>query len=612
MTKKYAVFLMTSADNGHAVYKRLYSHSLKRLWHAKTGEAVIAALDREMLVSSTFSHDGLSGAVFQPGPAAAGKTEPEIRRVLGNPAKNSANRTGNFVVEDGEYLIQEDRYPLTKFSGGKSAISKKQTSEKPQTHLGIVPQLMSRADLLRLVRQCAAPPDAAELVTLLLVAKAVARENAALADVLAILRRPRPIISITCPVKGFEEQFVALLDRGFILTGAVVRSNGYESFDRGELKANLNGKNQRRITCFQGNDCAPAHLDSWTMKAAVRNRPILCVGESAGVLPPKFVIAADLRLNCGPLTPELLRDTITAILGDLPDDALAAVDCSGLDLVDVAVAMRPGNTPRRAATLLKELAADKQNDHAQSGSADRRTASGKKDKRGEAVGSGSEKFMPEPMTEPTQHSRVPSIETLSGYGDAAVWATNLKSDLEDWRAEDLSWNELPSKILLSGPPGTGKTFFARALCNSLQLPLFCTSVSTWLRPGHLGDVISRMNKAFEEAQSSGPAILFIDEIDGIGARLDPSRDHADYWNALVNTLLEILDGVTSLNGVIVVGATNRPAHIDPALLRAGRLMPHIEVGLPDTAALTGILRHHLGDDLDAVVTSAPGLPSESP
>ena len=117
---------------------------------------------------------------------------------------------------------------------------------------------------------------------------------------------------------------------------------------------------------------------------------------------------------------------------------------------------------------------------------------------------------------------------------------------------------MSTKLLLSGPPGTGKTMFARSLCNSLQVPMFTTSVATWLEPGYLGDVFMRIKRAFSEVVAHQPAILFIDEIDGIGRRTDFTRDYADYWNALVNCLLELLDGAARTTGVIVVGATNAP------------------------------------------------------
>lgn len=119
--------------------------------------------------------------------------------------------------------------------------------------------------------------------------------------------------------------------------------------------------------------------------------------------------------------------------------------------------------------------------------------------------------------------------------------------------------------------------------------------------GHLGDVLLRMKTAFEEAASHAPIILFIDEIDSIGRRQDPSRDYADYWNAVVNQLLELMDGAVKQEGIIIVGATNRPDDIDEALVRSGRLETHVRISKPDTDALTGILAHHLGPDLDGVL-----------
>jgi cell division protease FtsH len=74
------------------------------------------------------------------------------------------------------------------------------------------------------------------------------------------------------------------------------------------------------------------------------------------------------------------------------------------------------------------------------------------------------------------------------------------------------------QLLLSGPPGTGKTTFARALCNTLELPLIATSVARWLETSHLGDVLAAIGATFDHVSQVSPCILFIDEIDNIGSR----------------------------------------------------------------------------------------------
>ncbi|AKI02682.1 ATPase family protein associated with various cellular activities (AAA) [Hoeflea sp. IMCC20628] len=193
---------------------------------------------------------------------------------------------------------------------------------------------------------------------------------------------------------------------------------------------------------------------------------------------------------------------------------------------------------------------------------------------------------------------------MAGYGDAQTWALDLKIDLGAYKNKEVEWSDLSSRLLLSGPPGTGKTTFAKALCNTLQVPLIATSVARWLEASNLGDVLAAINATFEHASKAAPCILFVDEIDNIGSRGGSDRHHDDYWSSLVNRVLELLDGAAKTEGVIVVGATNRPDKIDPALLRSGRLEKHIVIPTPDTNALVKIIAHHLGGDLDALLNSS--------
>lgn len=205
-----------------------------------------------------------------------------------------------------------------------------------------------------------------------------------------------------------------------------------------------------------------------------------------------------------------------------------------------------------------------------------------------------------PHNETKPGPSLPTIDDLSGYGEVAVWAKALMADLKAYKNGEIEWQDVDRGAVISGPSGTGKTLFAQVLAASCDVPLHAHSLMQWQAKGHLGDLLGAMRKAFDKAAASAPCILFLDEVDSFGSRGSFSAQNEHYCSEVVNGLLECLDGVGKRAGVVVIGATNLPERIDPALLRPGRMGRHLRVELPDAQARIGILRHHLGDAMPGI------------
>lgn len=205
----------------------------------------------------------------------------------------------------------------------------------------------------------------------------------------------------------------------------------------------------------------------------------------------------------------------------------------------------------------------------------------------------------------------PTLHELSGYGDAQAWGLELAEDLAEWKAGALAWDAVDRGILLSGAPGSGKTSYAAALARTCGVPLILGSAARWQAAGHLGDMLKAMRRAFSEAVRQAPAVLLIDEFDAFSSRDDRIGGNDNYHRQVINALLELLDGGQSHEGVVVIGATNYPDVIDPALLRAGRLERHFAIPLPDEMARKDIFRFYLrgnltDETLDGIVSASDG------
>lgn len=579
--------------------QRLAQHLLRRLHHHAETDAIARTTGAELLTKRRVPVAGHWVSVFAAGPLAAGRSETEIVRIL-----DRLRRAGS-ISRDDDVSAEDDLAVAFDASG--------QAADHGDTKL-------DAASLLRAVRQSAEPLRAADVATMLLVARSIAMSATPLGEILEALRLPAPIITITGRVAGFEAAFLDLLEGGLILPGTVSVCRGDSLMRDYEFRFSHVPDPRWRVVVFAGSELNPedhARTARQVALAAQSRYPILGICEDEIRLPGPLRQAARINLVCGPLDMGLVRETMGIVLGEVPQGSLPHDHASVLTLADLALAIRPGTSAKRALAILDGLArmrlVSAAGDEDDSGGSSRKEAgrmesggtTAKKSKSGRgSPGSGSERIEPTVPTGTNTDRFISRVEMLSGYGEARDWALELKEDLALWRAGTLRWEEMSAKLLLSGPPGTGKTTFARALCNTLQIPLIATSVATWMEPGYLGDVLIRMNATFAEAEAAAPAILFIDEIDGINMR-GSAGEWTTYWDQIVNRLLELLDGSAKTDGVIVIGATNNPDRIDAALLRSGRLEKHIVIPRPDTEALIGILRHHLKGDLDTVVATAP-------
>jgi cell division protease FtsH len=309
--------------------------------------------------------------------------------------------------------------------------------------------------------------------------------------------------------------------------------------------------------------------DTELTKSLAKRRRLVLVADSLASVPDNFHMAAEAVVEVGPVQPRhviaaarlCLRLTVTREQAEFIATAPLPV---------IVSALRRGRPVSAAIALMKKAAVPK-----------------------------------------TKEVSGPTLDDLHGLGEAGEWGRELATDLADWQAGEIGWADVDRGILLSGPPGTGKTTFAGALARTCGVHLVLGSIGRWQAKGHLGDMLKAMRAAFDEARKNAPSIIFLDEIDAVGDREKFSDHNAQYCTEVVAALLECIDGAEGREGVIVVGACNHPDRLDAALVRAGRLDRHVRIPLPDAKGREGILRWHLhgllpGADLSEVAARTEG------
>lgn len=290
---------------------------------------------------------------------------------------------------------------------------------------------------------------------------------------------------------------------------------------------------------------------------------ILCVIPANVQVPPRLVAAADIVLKVDRIVVPDLSKAIKLTTNSWPR-GLKQADVEGIELPQAISAIRVGATPAQCVRRLRES----------------RTSSSVDPLVGDA----------------------PLLSELAGYGQAQEWGERLIADLGRWRVGQLEFSAMQKNAILAGPPGIGKSTFMRSLARSAGLPLFVSSMGTLFAStaGYLDSIVKGIDSLFAGASAAGPAaIVFLDELEGFPRRDQLEARHASWWTPVVNHMLTTLDSSlsSSTSNLIVVGATNHPDRLDPALTRPGRLDRVLWISHPDEEALVKIFRQHLDGEL---------------
>ena len=220
------------------------------------------------------------------------------------------------------------------------------------------------------------------------------------------------------------------------------------------------------------------------------------------------------------------------------------------------------------------------------------------------------------LAPPVTEASIPGVRfaDVAGLDEAVEELREIKDYLLDPERFRSLGATLPRGVLLAGPPGTGKTLLTKALAGEAGIPFQVVSAASLVEV-YVGVGSSRIRRIFADARKRAPSIVLLDELDAIGrVRSTHAAGGQEERESTLNQLLTELDGFDPSAGVLVIGATNRPDVLDPALLRPGRFDRRLFISPPDLKGRRAILGVHArgkplaaGADLDAVARRTAGF-----
>jgi len=319
------------------------------------------------------------------------------------------------------------------------------------------------------------------------------------------------------------------------------------------------------------------HVEDFHFKRVLaRGVPVIVVAP-AGKLPSDAGVHQDRRYVVdGDISDDIVKRVVESVTGGDVPNAVARGLSRNIDPSTLTATVRPTISAEVAVERLRKLAAKADED--------RQRALAR-------LAEVQERAAAPPPAAPAK-SVVTKLSDLSGFGAARAWGLQLADDLQAYAANDLDWEDVDRGILLVGAPGVGKTFFVKALAAECGVPLIQASYADMESSASSWQISKAIKKKFDEARKRAPCIVFMDELDSYGVRGGNAHNDS-FWGALINSLLAEIDGAVPRDGVVVIGATNHPDRVDPAVNRRRRLPPDRRPKLTPVLAGGGAFRHEL-------------------